>query len=267
MCTIVVMHRTHPDHPLVVAANRDEFYAREALPPRVLSEQPRVVGGVDCDHGGTWMGVNASGLFVGVTNQRSWKGRVDAPRSRGEIALEALRRGTVAGVRELVTTLSPAEYNSFNLVYGDAHEVEVAYGRHHEPRVERVALPPGVHVLANDRLGSPEFPKALRAERLVVPHVDRAWPALEPELRRALADHERPPLDAVPVPPPGATFDRELVRELQALCIHTELYGTRSSTILAIDDDRVARYLFADGPPCRTPYVDVTPLVDGEARA
>ncbi|MFW5921048.1 MAG: NRDE family protein, partial [Polyangiales bacterium] len=63
MCTIVVLHHVHPRHPLIVAANRDEFYERPATPPHVLSEQPRVVGGLDRRAGGTWMGVTGGGLF------------------------------------------------------------------------------------------------------------------------------------------------------------------------------------------------------------
>lgn len=261
MCTIVVLYRAHPDHPLIVAANRDEIYAREALPPRRLPDDPRVVAGVDCQHGGTWMGAHASGLFVGITNQRTWRFPDRAPKSRGEVAVAALRTGSREGVRALVEALDPRQYLSFNLIWGDARGVEVAYARHDPPGVEIVSLPEGMHVLANDRMGSPHFPKTRRAAELTRPVRDAAWPDAAERLREALSDHALPPLDEVPAPPPG-TLDHALVRELQALCIHTAFYGTRSSTLLAIDDARVARYLFADGPPCVTPYQDLTHLVE-----
>jgi hypothetical protein len=45
------------------------------------------------------------------------------------------------------------------------------------------------------------------------------------------------------------------------VCVHTERYGTHSSTLLALDPGRVARYLFASGPPCRTTFEDVTDLL------
>ena len=48
MCTIGIVYRVHADWPLLVAANRDEFYARGATPPVVLRENgPRIVGGRD----------------------------------------------------------------------------------------------------------------------------------------------------------------------------------------------------------------------------
>lgn len=257
MCTIVVLHRVHPSHPLIVAANRDEIYAREALPPRPRADDPRVVAGVDVEHGGTWMGTHASGLFVGITNQRTWVFRRPSPRSRGEVALEALRTGSREGVRAFLRSIDPSEYNSFNLIWGDASGVDIAYARREHPEIAIETLPPGVHVLANDRRGSPHFPKAERALTLTREVVEQPWPVLARSLRTVLADHALPDLDRVPAPPKDAPIAHELVRDLQALCIHTPFYGTRSSTILAIEEDRVAHYLFADGPPCTTPHAPV----------
>ena len=257
MCTIVVMHRCNPSYPLIVAANRDEIYARDARPPRPRVEDARVVAGVDCEHGGTWMGVHQSGFFVGLTNQRTWTFRRPSPRSRGAVAVAALRAGSRAAVTEMLRSLDPSEYNSFNLVWGDATGVEVAYARRDRPDIAIEALPPGLHVLANDRIGSPHFPKAERARDLALDAVSRPWPELVPALRGLLADHSLPPLDRVPAPPAGVPIEHALVRDLQALCIHTPFYGTRSSTIIAIDEERIAHYLFADGPPCTTAHVPI----------
>lgn len=262
MCTIVVLHRVHPEHPLVVAANRDEFYDRPALPPRRLDDAPGVVAGVDCEHGGTWMGVHASGLFVGITNQRTWGFREPAPRSRGRVALDALATGSSEGVRRLLRGLDPSEYNSFNLLWGDARGISVAYARRDPPGIEIQQLAEGMHVLANERMDSPDLPKTRRVEELVRPVVASPWDELIGGLCSALADHERPPPGAVPAPPAGSACTQDLVRELQAVCVHTPAYGTRSSTIVALGEGRVARYLYADGPPCRSSYADVTSLVD-----
>ena len=67
MCTIVILRHVHSEWPLVLAANRDEFYGRPTQGPQLLSESPRVVGGRDVERGGTWMGTTDSGLFVGLT--------------------------------------------------------------------------------------------------------------------------------------------------------------------------------------------------------
>ena len=228
-------------------------------PPVVLHESPRIVGGRDELYGGTWMGATERGLFVGITNQRSYGLGASSLRSRGEVVLEALRAGDTGGVTRMLEALDPSAYNSFNLLYGDAAGLRVAYSRREGTRVEIEAVPDGVHVLPNDCLDSGVFPKVERARALA--------PTSGPveELAAVLRDHDRPPLDQVEDPPAGSRFTRELVRELHALCIHTPAYGTRSSTIVALAPGRVARYLFADGPPCTAALEDVTALVSTES--
>ena len=73
MCTIVAIHGVRRDYPLVLATNRDEFYARGSAGPRRLLEQPSTVGGQDLRAKGTWMGVTREGVFVGVTNHRTFQ--------------------------------------------------------------------------------------------------------------------------------------------------------------------------------------------------
>jgi hypothetical protein len=119
------------------------------------------------------------------------------------------------------------------------------------------ALPAGTHVLANDRLGSPDFPKTARAEALVRPVRSLPLPEARALLRGALADHHLPPIEAIAEPPPGSRFPREIVHRLQALCIHTPLYGTRSATLLTLGEGRLLDYHYADGPPCTTPFDEV----------
>lgn len=262
MCTILVMHQRHPRYPLVVAANRDEFYARGATDPALLADDPRVVGGRDVAGGGTWMGATEHGLFVGLTNQRTFQPSAPGRRSRGEVVLDALRAGSVARIERYLRRLDAREFNPFNLIFGDARELRVAYARGDAPRVAVEPVPTGLHVLPNDVLGSPEFPKVERARALAAPALELSeWAALAPALSAVLADHALPPAERVPRPPPGSPMTPELAHQLQALCIHTPVYGTRSSTLMALEPGRVAHYLFAPGAPCRTPFTDVTGLL------
>jgi uncharacterized protein with NRDE domain len=251
MCTIVVAHRLHADYPLVVAANRDEFYHREARPPQRLA--PGVWGGVDVEKGGSWLGSSEAGLFVGLTNQRAMAPASPRLRSRGEIVVRALSSGSVAAACALLQAIDPAEYNPFNLFVADAHRLVVAYARPEGLTIEEPG--PGLHVLTNDVLGSPYFPKAGRAAALAGPALGRRWgEGLGEGLARALADHERP---AEVAQPPGGALPAALARELQAVCVHTEGYGTRSAALIVTDETGLIHYLFADGPPCVTPFVDV----------
>lgn len=258
MCTIVAIKGMHPRYPLIVAANRDEYYARAAAPPDVVHERPRAIAGIDRARGGSWMGANEHGVFVAVTNQRTHGGADPSRASRGQIVIEALAQPSVEAVDALVRSIDARDYNSFNLIWGDARALRVGYARTEAREVEITELADGLHVLANDRMGSPEFPKSARAEALVLPHTRSPWDELVPALAHVLADHARPALEEVPEPPEGALFDRATLRELQALCIHTAVYGTRSATILALEPGRVARYLYADGPPCTAPFHEVT---------
>lgn len=264
MCTIVVLHGLHPEYGSVVAANRDEFHARPARPPEVLRPaDPRVVAGVDALMGGTWMGAADDGTFVALTNQRTWSAPDSAKRSRGEIPLGMLARGPVEAMGEHLERLDATEYNAFNLMFGDARRLFVAYGRPDRPRVDVRPLGAGVHVLVNDRMGSPEFPKTDRARELVEPHVTRPWFELRDALAAMLADHRVPSPDQLPDPPPGAPWPKEQLVRLQALCTHTEAYGTRSATLLALEPGRVTHYLHAEGPPCQAPFESVTGLLRG----
>ena len=107
MCTIVLLHRVHPRWPVVIAANRDEYYSRAASAPEVLTRDPvPVLGGRDARHAGTWMGATQRGFFVGLTNQRTLRPADASRRSRGEVVLEALRRGSREAVDELTCTLA-----------------------------------------------------------------------------------------------------------------------------------------------------------------
>ena len=69
MCLLVVVSRMVPEWPLIVAANRDEQYARPADPVTVLRERPRTLGGRDRLAGGTWLALNEHGVVAGLTNQ------------------------------------------------------------------------------------------------------------------------------------------------------------------------------------------------------
>ena len=259
MCTIVALHRSHARYPLVVAANRDEMYARPTAAADVILDAPLAVGGRDLSKGGTWLGATAGGFLVAVTNQRSYGGRDEAMKSRGTLVLDLLSRGALGAALEHLRSIDAREYNAFNLLLGDGDALVAAYARRDSAAVAIEELAPGkTWILANDRIGSPDFPKTQRAMELAAPLVTLELPALADGARAMLGDHEKPPLERVPPPPEGSHFPHALLRELQALCIHTPVYGTRSSTLVALEPGRVATYLFADGPPCTTPFVDVT---------
>lgn len=261
MCTIAALWGLHPRHPLIIAANRDEFFARAARPPArrgVARDGAAIWAGEDLTASGTWMGVTARGFFVGVTNQRSLAPRAEGRRSRGEVVLEALREGRNEGVEALLRALDPARYNPFNLLFGDASGLRVAYVRDRPASLELLPLGPGVQVLANDRLGSPAFPKTRRMTELLDPATipTLSDDALLTRLEDALRDPWFP--DDRPADPLDAALPDDLARRLQALCVETPVYGTVSSTVMLLGDGEVRRYRYADGSPRAAPFGEVT---------
>ena len=118
MCLLVVVSRMVPEWPLIVAANRDEQYARPADPVTVLRERPRTLGGRDRLAGGTWLALNEHGVVAGLTNQPMQ--RSPSGRSRGAIPLR-LTECADAGhaVAAFTASAGPAEFNPCWAVAGD----------------------------------------------------------------------------------------------------------------------------------------------------
>lgn len=261
MCTLVALHGLHPELPLLVAANRDELYARRSSPPQLLRERPRIIGGRDEEKGGTWLGVSEHGFFVGLTNQRSAAAPDAALRSRGEVVLGALAAPDLDGAVAWLRTLDGRAFNAFNLLLGDARSLWVAYARRDQQRLELTTLSPGIWALPNDRLGSLAFPKIDRAVALATPLSTLPWSELVPRAQAMLADHALPDaarLNDLAAPP---WLPLEVGAQLQALCVHTPAYGTRSATLLAFSGRGLEHYLHADGAPCQTPLLARDDLV------
>src|SRR3989442_98818 len=113
MCLIAIAHRVSKDWPLIIAANRDEQYARPTRPAHPWKENPDVIGGRDLRAGGSWLAVRRGGRSAAVTNVRGVGG--EGGPSRGllvsgfvlgdELALsyaETIRGGADAGVYLIV---------------------------------------------------------------------------------------------------------------------------------------------------------------------
>ena len=256
MCTVILVRDVVEGFPLVIAANRDEMYERPTDGAQWIGDT--VVSGVDRIGGGTWMGATRKGFVVAITNQRTWKTPDPTKKSRGAVVRKALEIGTRDGVREMVEAIRGDDYNGFNLIWGDAGGAAIAYV--HGGATEIREVEPGVTVIANDRVGSTEFPRASRAERLARAAIETPMPHLLMRLADILSDHELPAAEATPVPPAGAFITAETARLVQAICIHTPLYGTRSATLAAVAPGGLAHYLVSPLAPCRSPMVDASRL-------
>lgn len=202
MCLIVLAWRAHPDFPLVVAANRDEFHARPAAPAEFWSDHPEILAGRDLEARGTWMGISRKGRFAAVTNYRGAK-EPRAAESRGALVSRFLLEPSRP--KDFVERTAKTLYSGFNLLVTDQQELWWTSNRDGTPR----KLEPGVYGLGNLLLESPEVEPAKERFRAAI---DPA-PAMEP-----------------------------LFGVLAASKILNGAYGTRCSTVLLRDKSGRTRY-------------------------
>lgn len=163
MCLVLLAWRAHPDFPLVVAANRDEFHARPAAPAEFWSDHPDILAGRDLEARGTWMGVSRNGRFAAVTNYRGGT-EPSAKHSRGALVTGFLLDGAFR--------IDGSSYSGFNLLATDGDELWWTSNRDGAPK----RLEPGVYGLGNLLLESPEVEPAKERFRAAL---DPA-PAMEP---------------------------------------------------------------------------------------
>lgn len=239
VCLIAFAWQVHPAYPLIVAGNRDEFFARPTAPADWWADG-RTVAGRDLKAGGTWMGLSRDGRFAALTNVRD-------PSS---VQPEAPSRGALVG--RFLDDDRPAEtvlddiasdahrYNGFNLLAmqwstdPDRRGMWIAS----QATVERVD--PGLHGLSNARLDTP-WPKvdaAIAAARESVSAATSADDLIE-RLFAMLADRAIAPDERLPRT--GVTLPVE--RALSAAFIRMPGYGTRASTVVLVDRDGDATFV------------------------
>ena len=226
MCLIVFAKDTHPDYPLIFAANRDEFYARPTAAAHFWEEAPEVLAGRDERAGGAWMGVTKSGRWAAVTNVRTPE-EIDTPKpaapSRGALVANYLKGAS--GPEAYLEHIVAARYNGFNLLAGTPERLFFLsnYGEGSAQEVEA-----GIHGLSNAQLDTP-WPKVTRMKERLSAHLSEG--AVQPA---ALLDLLHDPTPAPDAALPDTGVEEEWERVLSASFIISPAYGTRASTVLLI---------------------------------
>ncbi|UVM56191.1 NRDE family protein [Pseudomonas sp. B21-012] len=224
MCLIVFAWRPGHAQPLIVAANRDEFYAR---PSRVLGaweDAPGVYAGRDLEAGGTWLGVGPNGRFAALTNIRDPQ-QPQGTRSRGEL-VAAFLRGELGVEAYLDQVASRSQqYSGFNLLVADSTQLGYLNARQATPQL----LGAGVYGLSNAGLDTP-WPKLIKARAGL--QLQLADP--QPQRLLELLGDNLPAADSE-LPETGVGLGTE--RLLSSVFIASQNYGTRASTVLIVEAD------------------------------
>lgn len=238
MCLIVFSWRSHPDYPLVLAANRDEFYLRRTRPASWWGQAVSLLAGHDEEAGGTWLGITRRGRFAALTNVRAPSERNPHAPSRGALVLAALQSRAPAIDWLDAQASRTLVYNGFNLLLGDVLAPEDRGLSYFSNRLDQPArtLAPGIYGLSNAFLDTP-WPKVTRAVARFACAV--AARVRVDDLAELMADREMAREHELPAT--GVPLDWE--RALSAIQIRANGYGTRATTVLTVRNDGLATFV------------------------
>ena len=229
MCLVAIAWKVHPRWRLLMAGNRDEFHARPTAPLAIWTEVPHIAAGRDLQSGGTWVGLDSvDARCAVVTNVRDPLAQSSNAPSRGRLPVGFLASGDTAMRHAQGALAGAGAYAPFNALFIDADSCEYL-GNH--PGLERRSLPPGIHGMSNGGLDTP-WPKTRQLcaamadwSQTEATHTTAIWRALADETVAADRD----------LPSTGVGI--ELERRLSPAFIRGPQYGTRASTLIAVDYD------------------------------
>lgn len=240
MCFLAVQLGAVPGAPVLLAFNREEYFARPSRPPRVAAGPPPMLGGLDERAGGTWLGVNRHGLIVAVTNRL--KSELPAnPRSRGLLCRDLLTAASIdEAVERAVDELEQDRYAGANYILLSRRSGAVI---HAGDRLEVKHLTGKLHLITNGDLDDPGDQRIHYARELFDHKSLESVPQFMATARFVCSRRARDPAE------PTIVFE-------------AEDRGTVSSTLIALADDPAkSHYLHAAGPPDRQPYDDYSQLL------
>ncbi|MBT1449503.1 NRDE family protein [Glaciecola sp. XM2] len=229
MCILFIAVNQHPNYPLIVAANRDEFHARATQHSHFWPSHPDILAGKDLVAGGSWMGISQSGKLSALTNIRAPEKERSNAISRGELVINYLSQDYTQ--QDYLRHLSKHanNYNGYNLLFGNLDSLQV-YNNYEDSTYN---LTDGVYGLSNASLNSP-WPKldlgrselAKYCQQGGVFNIEHLFNLLGNDTQ---ANDEVLPQTGVPI---------EWERRLSSIFIQSDDYGTRSSTVLLLDKYR-----------------------------
>ncbi|GMQ90034.1 MAG: NRDE family protein [Gammaproteobacteria bacterium] len=228
MCILLLSLQQHPKYPLIVAANRDEFYDRPTNAADFWADAPHVLAGRDRRQGGTWLGITRQGRFAALTNFRDAESTPAERPSRGHLVSKFLLGDEPPHVYLSTVAQQADRYNGFSLIAGQGDDFIFYSNR--EGRVRRLA--PGVYGLSNHLLNTP-WPKVSRGTQSLSELLFAGGDPAPEILFATLADGTI--ADDAGLPDTGIGLARE--RLLSPLFISGDRYGTRSSTVILLDQD------------------------------
>lgn len=238
MCSVIISFLPGAPWPVTIGANRDELLDRPWDPPaRHWPDRPGIIAGRDRLAGGTWLGLNDRGMVAALLNRTGSLGPAIGKRSRGALPLIALEETTIEAAAARISALDSSRYRSFNLLIADASGGFLIRGLEYG-RPDSTPLQPGITMVTAHDPNDPDSPRIARY---------------------------KPQFEALPRPDPGANdwtawaallADRSPPAETALNVGPRDGFGTVCSSLIGLAPD-ARQFLFAPGPPDRTPFTPV----------
>ena len=232
MCLIVFAYNIHPAYPLVIGANRDEFFDRPTAPLAWWEDHPQVLAGRDLQACGTWMGITDTGRFAAITNFRDPSRTKQKAPSRGALVGDFLCADTSAQTYLEKVRQSADAYNGFNLIVKDGSGLY--YYANYQDRIQRLCA--GVYGLSNHLLDT-DWPKVEKTKKGLTSLMNQDL-VDEEAIFTLLADQQPAPEALLPDTGIGPAWERLL----SSVFIRSKTYGTRSSSVILMEKNKQIRF-------------------------
>ncbi|MGP4079522.1 NRDE family protein [Pseudalkalibacillus sp. R45] len=230
MCVLFFAYKKHQEYPLVIAANRDEFYDRPTAPAHFWEDEPMILAGRDLKQLGTWIGITKNGRFAALTNYRDPSESVTNKTSRGHIIRDYL--SSLYAPENFLHRLKEKRDNfqGFNLIVGNTDSLW--YYSNVQNEIKR--LIPGIYGLSNHLLDTP-WPKVEKGKLDMEECLRKADDIDRDCLFELLNNRDRAVRSELPETGIGIDWEEKL----SSIFIQTEKYGTRSSTVMTINKNQL----------------------------
>ena len=225
MCLVAFAFGVSEDYPLLFATNRDELHTRPTSKSQWWKDHTHILGGRDLIAGGTWLAIDKTGRLAAVTNMPS-NSEITFKKSRGYLVSDYLIDRFP--VDEFMSTLNNdgSEYAPYNLLIFDG--ISMFYS---SDKISGKPLSPGTYAISNAPIGT-RWPKICFAESMVTSALTSATP--EDDLFEMLESQD----------PQNSKEDSFNYENRQShTFINNKLFGTRSSTVVAISGEGEVRFI------------------------
>lgn len=250
MCLIAIAPQIHPLYPLVIIANRDEFYHRPTAPAAFWQDHPDILAGRDLQQNGTWLGITKSGRIAAITNFREPAALDPRAPSRGLLVSNFLVSDQLPEAYLLSIQNAKKTYNGFNLVVGDMNGL----WWYSNKKNDIVKIEPGIHVISNHFMDTP-WPKTQKI-KTGMQDICRGSTPVDPEnFFHLLSDTNRPADDQLPDTGVGLEWERLL----SSVFVSSDIYGTRSSAVILAESSGQITFIERTYEPhANTPLIEKT---------